>query len=329
MEDGTTTNTENERTEEGAYLLETTSRMDAVVVNSEDEPNENSNENNSNQWSKFSNVGSSLIALFRLDTEGDHHGRTLLFVVYGWALLFFWFVDLLRPSTFFGVGLFFILVSLLWWFWRPSFGVVINFYVIFIIERILDDVVGKLIVGTGGLICWLYWLKRKGLRNLATSFCGTCLLFILVSNVPEWNGQILAGVLVGSPIYGVYWLAHQALRTWQGLLRDQEGSPSLLFWERIDKCLVCFVRFCAGLIGLAYVSTILFAEMDFDEIVMITFGYGSLLYFVVTMFMVRDRPIRPHSEFLRNNRSTEQAIRRARQLVLNPNDPMAEPLLLV
>jgi len=256
--------------------------------------------------------------------------------VYGWALLFFWFVNCLyggNDPQIFGIaceGLFFVVVSsLLWRFWRPSFWVVINVCLIFIIAANLYDVVQILIVGAAGLVYGVCWLTNKALR--ASQLCAVtsiCLLFVVVSN-DHRDVQTLVGVLVGS-FFGMYWLGHKALRTWQGLLRDQEGSPSLLFWERIDKSLVFCIRFVVGLISLAYVATIIPAfvngEYIFGYIVMATIAYGSLLYFVVTMFMVRDRPNRP-SEFSRNR--TEQAIRRARQLVLNPNDPLAEPLLLV
>lgn len=142
-------------------------------------------------------------------------------------------------------------------------------------------------------------------------------------------------------IYGMYRMSQKLMRNWQRELQDEGAIPSIEFWQRKDQLMVKCLRGLLAFIGLGYISALLASvtiwqdDGDFIEVLFSWFissaSFGSLMYFVSLTLLVRDRPSRwilSSGARARNNLS-RAAIRRTRQFVLDPNDPLAEPLLLV
>jgi len=137
--------------------------------------------------------------------------------------------------------------------------------------------------------------------------------------------------LISGGFYALHWLMQKMVRSLERQTREQD--PSLAFWLRLDNCLVRLIRCIGALIFVGYVSFLIMLLIESipqrlsDTAVyflVATLSFGSLFYFVVATLAVRDRP-----NWRLHVRNCQAPIQRARQLVLNPDDPLAEPLLLV
>ena len=156
------------------------------------------------------------------------------------------------------------------------------------------------------------------LETLAFHFPALAILFSLVAT---W--------------YTIHWLLHTMYRRLEQNAREaQRHQQEDVFWRRLDKCMTQYLRCFGALILFCYVGFVLTGGLGIvtdiygyiQVFLMGTIGCGALLYLVVAALMVRGEL---SFSARRGDEITGVAIRQAQQIVWNPNDPLAQPLLLV
>lgn len=268
---------------------------------SNDAPSLEETEYGNDQPVELGKLFSSLHALIHLDVRGNHE-RNLVLCLSVWILLVLWIL-----TGWMKVGL----RELILWELPAACSLVA-----------LPFVLG--------------W-KFRGPYLQGLLLVGAILLTVYLPMVADGPPLLEGWILVGA-VYAIIWLLKKTLRVWQRDLQD-DGRDSLEFWQRIDLRMVRFLR-CLGfvIVGVYTVGILefFFVIRDlyyfktvwgdvFFELLTSTAFCGAMLYFLALALLVRDeRPCR-----MSTVNASRTAIRRTRQFVLNPDDPLGEPLLLV
>jgi hypothetical protein len=197
-----------------------------------------------------------------------------------------------------------------------------------------------------------YHILKRRLNNwgCACSYCGCCcavvvlqalFCFWVLGNEELDSVLILIVYLLLSVILGLFAFMQYTMESMMRTFHRQarQDDPSIQFWQRIDTCLVNLLRCIGVFIVLLYLVTVATMIIDggllkggfFLELLVITFAFTVPFYFLVATLVVReDRPVSRLEFPTAAAAATVNALRRrTRQFVLNPDDPMGEPLLLV
>lgn len=194
--------------------------------------------------------------------------------------------------------------------------------------------------------------RHRRLNNwgCGCSYCGCCCAVLVLQGLfCYWflgnedldSVSILIVYLLLSVIWGLFAFMQYTMESMMRTFHRQalEDDPSIQFWQRIDTWLVNLLRCIGVLIFWAYLVSVAWIVINdgllngglFLELLVITLGFAAPFYFLVATLMVRDDRRASRLEFPTVAAATTANTlrRRTRQFVLNPDDPMGEPLLLV
>lgn len=131
------------------------------------------------------------------------------------------------------------------------------------------------------------------------------------------------------------------VKKWRSLRRNMEEEPPLPeYWHRLDKGFTIAFKVLVVLVAVGYAIFLIWMIMtdEFEWLDYLWFLFQSTTalvsigYTLIMTLIVRDRSslrylLNPRRELQENE--SRRAIRYARQFILNPNDPLGEPLLVV